>query len=118
VQDPVDLVLRQRHGLRAGADETGHARRVLHDRPGVVIQVHVHEHVAREDALLGLHLLAVLRLDHLLGRNDDATEANALVHRVDAVLEIGLHLVLVPGVGVDYVPLEHAVSPTAPAELC
>ena len=44
-------------------------------RPGVVVQVHVHEHVAREHALLGLHLLAVLRLDDLLGRDDDAAEA-------------------------------------------
>src|SRR3954470_11313167 len=33
VEDPVDLGLRQRHGLRACADESGDARRVLHDRP-------------------------------------------------------------------------------------
>src|SRR5438874_5724663 len=98
VQDPVDLVLRQRYGLRAGADEAGDAGRVLHDRPRVVVQVHVHEHVAREHALLGLHLLAVLGLDHLLGRDDHAAEALGLTHGVDPVLEIRLHLVLVPGV--------------------
>src|SRR5437588_11117734 len=28
LQDPVDLALRERHRLRAGADEAGHARRV------------------------------------------------------------------------------------------
>src|SRR5215216_3099986 len=53
LEDPVDLALRERDRLGARADEPGHARRVLHDGPGVVVQVHVHEHVARQDALLG-----------------------------------------------------------------
>src|SRR3954449_1713403 len=95
LEDPVDLRLGERDGLRAGADEAGHARRVLHDRPRVVIQIHVDEHVAGEHALLGLHLLTVLGLDHLLGRDDDAAEARALPHRLDEVLEVGLDLVLV-----------------------
>src|SRR5919198_990851 len=56
-----------------------------------------------------LHLLAVLRLDHLLGGDDDAAEPRRLVHRDDPVFEVGLHLVLVPGVGVDHVPAEHAL---------
>ena len=107
LQDAVDLGLRQRDRRVAGADEPGDARRVLHDRPRLVVQIHVHEHVAREDALLGLHLLAVLRLDHLLGRHDHAPEPRPLVHRDDAVLEIGLDLVLVAGVGVDDVPAKH-----------
>ena len=47
VQDPVDLGLRERHGLRAGADERGHAGRPLDDRPRLVVQIHVDEHVAR-----------------------------------------------------------------------
>src|SRR5437773_1176178 len=59
VQDPVDLALRQRHRLGARADEACHARRVLHDRPGVVVQVHVDEQIARVDALLRANLLAV-----------------------------------------------------------
>src|SRR3954463_2721786 len=33
VQDPVDLGLRERHGLRARADEAGHPRGVLDDHP-------------------------------------------------------------------------------------
>src|SRR5256714_6663709 len=107
VQDPVDLALRQRHRLGARPNEPGHARRVLDDRPRFVRHVHVHEHVARQHALLRLDLLAFLRLDHLLGRDDDATEARCLVHGHDPVLEIGLHLVLVPGVGVDHIPAEH-----------
>src|SRR5436190_91822 len=67
----------------------------------------VDEHVARQHAFLRLDLLAFLRLDHLLGRDDDAAEAGCLVHGHDPVLEIGLHLVLVPGVGVDHIPAEH-----------
>ena len=74
VENPVDLGLRERHRLRAGADEARHARRVLHDHPGVVVQVHVDEHVAREDALLRRDLLTVLGLDHLLGRHDDSAK--------------------------------------------
>src|SRR4051812_3032982 len=114
LENPIDLRLRERHGLRAGADEAGHAGRVLDDRPGVVVQVHVHEDVAGEHALLGLHLLAVLRLDHLLGRDDDPAEARALPHRLDAVLEVGLDLVLMTGIGVDDVPAEHSVAPNHP----
>ena len=41
--------------------------------------------------------------------NDDAPEALRLVHGHDPVLEIGLHLVLVPGIGVDDVPAEHGL---------
>src|SRR3712207_7719162 len=48
-----------------------------------------------KDALLRLHLLAVLRLDHLVGGHDDAPKARRLVHRDDPVLEVGLDLVLV-----------------------
>src|SRR6478672_8060188 len=78
-EDPVDLALRERHGLGARPDEAGHTRRVLDDRPGVVVQVHVHEHVTGQDPLFGLHLLAVLGLDHLLGRHDDTAEPRMLV---------------------------------------
>src|SRR5918992_576375 len=109
VEDAVDLALRERQRLVPGADEARHARRVLHDRPRLVGHVHVHEHIAGEHPLLGLHLLAVLRLDHLLRRHDDAAEARLLVHRKDAVLEVLLHLVLVARVGVDDVPAEHRV---------
>src|SRR5262249_54586606 len=98
-------------GLGAGADEAGDSGSVLDDRPGVVVQVHVHEHVTGEDALLGLHLLPVLRLDHLLGRDDDAAETWPLAHRLDAMLEVGLYLVLLPRGGVDDVPAEHGYCP-------
>ena len=40
-------------------------------------------------------------------RHDDAAEPRRLVHRDDPVLEVGLHLVLVPGVRIDHIPLKH-----------
>jgi hypothetical protein len=109
VEDAVDLRLGERHGLRARAYEAGHSGRVLHDRPRLIRHVHVHEHVAGKHTLLGLDLLPVLRLHDLLGRDDDPAELRGLVHGHDAMLEIGLDLVLVPGVGVDDVPAEHWV---------
>src|SRR5436190_9523381 len=110
VQHAVDLGLAQRHGLVLGADEAGHAGGVLHERPGVVGEIHVDEHVARPQPPLGLHLLPVLRLDDGLGRDHDAADGELLAHRLDPVLEIGLHLVLVPGIGVDHVPAKHLAS--------
>src|SRR5919107_2854835 len=42
MQQPVDLGLGERHRLVRRADEPGDARRVLHDHPGVLVEVHVH----------------------------------------------------------------------------
>src|SRR4051794_19823950 len=64
VQQPVDLRLGQRDRLVRRAHEPGHARRPLDDLPGVLVEVHVHEHVARHRALLDGHLLVVLHLLH------------------------------------------------------
>src|SRR5690349_21659834 len=106
VQHAVDLGLAQRHRLVLGADEPGHSRGVLDERPGVIGQVHVDEHVAGPQPPLGLHLLPVLGLDDGLRRNHDAADGELLAHRLDPVLEVGLDLVLVPGIGVDHVPAE------------
>src|SRR5262245_38084879 len=113
VQESVDVALGERNRLAGGTGEARDAGRVLDDGPAVVVEIHVDEHVAGQDPLLGLHLLAFLRLDHLLRGHDDTPEALALAHRVDAVLEVGLHLLLVAGVGVDDVPAEHGESPLA-----
>src|SRR3954471_9493804 len=43
LQDAVDLGLREGLRLRAGADEARDAGGVLDHRPGLVVQVHVHE---------------------------------------------------------------------------
>src|SRR4029077_18990814 len=40
-----------------------------------------------------------------LHRHQDLEDLVLHAHRLDAVLEVGLHLVLIPGVGMDHVPL-------------
>src|SRR5207302_4534925 len=46
---PRDLVLRDRRRLGGVADESGDLRRVLHQVPGAVVQLHLHQDVAREE---------------------------------------------------------------------
>src|SRR5918992_5576737 len=71
VQQTVDLHLRQRDRLVGGADEAGHPGRALDDRPRVLVEVHVHQHVAGHGPLLDRDLLVVLHLLDGLGRDDD-----------------------------------------------
>ena len=100
--------LGQRHGLLGGADEAGHAGGALDDAPGVLVELHVDEHVAGHRALLDGDLLVVLHLRDGFGRHDDAAHGALLAERDDAVLEVVLDLVLVAGVGVDDVPAKHS----------
>src|SRR3954451_3912294 len=107
VQQTVDLGLRQRDRLVGRADEAGDARRALDHLPRVLVEVHVDQHVAGHRALLDRDLLVVLHLLDGLGRHDDLAHGTGLTERGDAVLEVLLDLVLVPGVGVDDVPAKH-----------
>src|SRR4051794_2513733 len=99
-----DLLDRQRRRVRR-ADEAGDARSVLDRRPRLVGEVHADQDVARED--LGLHDLALALLDDglVLGRDLDLEDVVLHVERGDPGLQVGLHLVLVAGVGVDDVPV-------------
>src|SRR5215207_7791727 len=107
VQQPVDLGLGQRDRLVGSADEAGHARRALDHLPGVLVEVHVHQHVAGHGALLDRDLLVVLHLLNRLRRDDDLTHGARLVQGGHPMLKVLLDLVLVPGISVDYVPAEH-----------
>src|SRR5262245_33583636 len=92
------------------ADETGHAGRVTHYRPGLVGESHPHQDVAGQHLLLDLLPLAALDLGHLVHRDLDLEDVVLHVERLDAALQIGLHPVLVTRVRVDHVPVpgEHA----------
>ena len=92
-------------GAVARADEARHARRVADDVPGLVAHRHLDQHVAGEDLAVHGLALAVLDLDLLLDRDEDLEDLVLHAHRLDAVLEVGLDLVLVARVGVDHVPL-------------
>src|SRR3954465_8348707 len=106
LQQSVDLALRERDRLVLRTHEAGHARSALDDRPGVLVQVHVHEHVAGHRALLGLDALAVLHLRDLLGRDHDLAHVALRAHGLDAVLKVLLDLLFVTRIGVDRIPAE------------
>src|SRR5215213_1422318 len=109
-QDLLDFVLFERHGLVAAArdvaatDETRDAGRVSHDEPRLRVEDHLDEHVARVDLLLDGHALAGADLDLILFRHEHLEDLVFHAHRLDAVLEVGLDLLLVARIGMDDVP--------------
>src|SRR4029079_7571447 len=89
---------------RRAADETGDLVGVLHQVPGVVVHLHLDQHVAREELALGHVLLAGLHLDDLFHRHEDLAELVLHARAVDAVLERARHRLLESRVGVHHVP--------------
>src|SRR3954454_21418257 len=109
-EDLLDLVLVERDRLAPDArdvgpaDEARHARRVADDEPAVGVEDHLDEDVARVHLLLDGVPLALPDLDLVLHRNEHLEDLVLHAHRLDAVLEVRLDLVLVARVGVDDVP--------------
>src|SRR5437868_4567614 len=99
-----DLVLRHRGRLGGVADESGDLRRVLHQVPGAVVQLHLHEDVPREELALRGALLALDHLDDVLHRDEDVAEVLLEGVLLDLLLEALLRLVLEARVRVDHVP--------------
>src|SRR5262245_29842789 len=104
-QDLVDLVLGQRDRARARSHEAGDLRGGAHELPRLVRQLHLHQHVARKELLLGLALLLVADLHHLLGGDEDADDPLPHAEDLGARLDRLGHLVLEARVRVDDVPL-------------
>src|SRR5712664_910311 len=105
LEDPLDLLGGQGHGLGARADEARHLRRRAHEVPRVVGQLHLHEQVAGKELLLRLDLLALPDLAHLLRGHDDAPEEILEAEDLGPRLDGRRHLVLEPRIGVDDEPL-------------
>src|SRR2546429_454699 len=103
-----DLVERERRrpvGPVRGADEAGDARRVAYTRVRLRGQLHPDQDVPGEHLVLDVEPLAVLDLDLFAGRHLDLEDVLLHVQAADPGLQIGLDLVLVPGVRVDDVPV-------------
>ena len=87
------------------AHEAGDARGVTNDRPGVLVEVHAHEHVAR-NTHAGDHLaLAVLDLHDFFHGDLNLVDVVDRAHRLATVPQVRLHLALVASVAVHDVPL-------------
>src|SRR6188472_3456235 len=105
LEDLLDLGLVEWRRPVAHADEPRDARGVPHDVPRLVAHRHLDQHIAREHLAVHRLALAIADLDLLLHRHEDLEDLVFHAHRLDAVLEVRLHLVLVARVGVDHVPL-------------
>src|SRR3954451_4126282 len=109
-EDLLDLGLVERDGLApdardvGAADEARDARRVADDEPAVGVEDHLDEDVSRVDLLLDGVTLALTDLDLVLHRDEHLEDLVLHAHRLDALLEVRLDLVLVSRVRVDHIP--------------
>src|SRR6185369_10697326 len=112
IQDRLRLALRDRRGLvAAAADEPEHLRNLFHEVPRLVVHLHLHEHIAREELALALAALPFAHLDHFLGRHEDLAELVLETRATHAVDQRALHLVLVVRICVHDEPLQgHATT--------
>src|SRR3954471_20678831 len=94
-EDLDDLVEGQRGRARGGTDDPGDAGGVADGAPRLVVELHAHQEVARQHLAVDLRALAVLDLGDLLGGHLDLIDVVLDVQRLDACLEVRLHLVLV-----------------------
>ena len=62
--------------------------------PGLVVHLHVHQHVAGEELTVAAATLTVAHLHHFLGRNEDVAEIVVQATALDALLEQFLDLLL------------------------
>ncbi len=85
--------------------------------PGLVIHLHLDQHVAREELALTATLLAFPHLHDLFGRDDDLAELVLQTRQLDALFERGLHLVLEIRVGMDDVPAKRHGQPPRPVRM-
>ena len=76
------------------ADEAEHLRHFLDQVPGVLVHVHLHQHVAREKLPLAAAFLPFAHLDDLFGRHENLAKAILKTVELDALLEEFFDLVL------------------------
>jgi hypothetical protein len=103
-QELVYLFLLKRHRVNARADKAGHARRVAHDVPRLVVYDHVYEHVAWVDLLLLFNAAAAFDLDGALGRHNHVENFVSEAKRLDALAQVARNCVLIACVGMDRIP--------------
>src|SRR6185312_7082689 len=87
------------------AQESGVLRRVLDQVERLLVEIHLHEHVAGEKFAGGRALLSLHQLDDGVGRDEDVPELLVERSLANAIEQRELGLVLVARIGVYDVPL-------------
>src|SRR5439155_12187507 len=95
----------------SAADESGHLGRILHQVPGVVGELHLHQHVAGEKLALADRLLAALHFHDFFHGYQDLAEFIFHAGALDAVQQRALHAFLEARISVDDVPPLRHVQP-------
>jgi hypothetical protein len=97
-----------------GADEVADAGRLADQEPDVLVEVHLHEHVAGVHLALVVLLPAALDLRDGLGGNEDARKLGVEARRGDALAQILADAVLATALHAQHVPVQaHLFAPSA-----
>src|ERR1700680_2902504 len=110
------LGLADRRGPAAAPEKAGDLGGVLDEMPGLVVEIHLDQDIAREKLALRTDLGAALDLDDLLGRHEDFLEPFAQGLLLGLLTDRRRHLLLQAGVDVDPIPAAPPsfVSPPSP----
>src|SRR5690606_12257143 len=103
-EDAISLIVRDRHRLAIGAEETGYLRRILDEVIGLIRQIRPHQHIAGEELTLRIDLAAATNLDNLLGRHEDLLEKMAQALLAGLLFDRFRNLLLKIRICVDDVP--------------
>src|SRR3990172_2252844 len=107
--DLLHFLFRDRRGCLLPDHKTRHLGNVLDQVPRVVGKLHVDEYVATEKLPRGRPLYTLYHVDDLLDGHEHLAEEVFLAERFYLLLQRGLYLILISGVGVDHVPFFHHI---------
>src|SRR5882724_6796689 len=119
VDDAVHLRIRQRRRRSCRTYETRHPRCISHDVPGVLVEVHFNQHVARIGHPRRNHLLAATHFHDIFHRNQHAADLVLQTESSHTAFEAFLYLLLEARIGVNDVPLHaHGSLVLFPFRVC
>src|SRR5260221_2764799 len=86
------------------AEKPGNLGGVFDEMPGLVVEIHLDQHVAGKEFALGIDLGAAFDFDDLFGRHEDLVEALAEALLLGLFTDRLRHLLLEAGINVDHIP--------------
>jgi len=103
--DPRGLALADRRRPAAPAEKAGDLGGVLDEMPGLIVKVHLDQHISGEEFALRADFGAALDFDDLFGRHQDLVEALAEPLLLGLLADRRRDLLLEAGINVDHVPV-------------